>query len=677
MKLSCNVRGRANNMPVPATKPLLPIFEAVVNSLQAIADAMPQRPSIDVIIEREQVLSASPADPISFGNIDSVSVVDNGIGFTPVNMQSFLVADTEYRANIGGKGIGRFTWLKAFESVEIESHYRDGDQMSKIVFVFNDQDENPPDPVPSTEKQPRTVVTLRKMKEPYRSNCPKSLDVIARRLVEHFLPSFLGKACPHFTLADGQDTVPLNDFFRETYGQAINRHEIAVGEEKFALQSLRLYGSKEKHRLIYAANSREVRFDKLGDYVVNLNRPIDDKGKQFVYLGFLEGRYLDLNVTPERAGFLFPDLKSDTMEGMLSLEHIREKAIQTIEQELQPFIAELNEAKRTRAAEFINENPQYRPLLQTIDEVLNDIPPSASDQKLDAVLHKKIYEKQKQVKEESLQLLQREKFASLTPKEYSSKLAEIVGRANMFGKSSLAEYVAHRKIMIEFFEKSLEYREGAKEYPLEDVIHRIIYPMRATSDEVAYTDQNLWMIDERLTYHVFLASDKPLKSFIKTDSQLRPDIMVVNDEWENIFDGVLAFGEDSHNVGSIVLIEFKKPGLNQLPDKDPVKQVQDLIEKIQTGQFTNSKGIRLAATPNTPAYAYIIADLTTAIIKLEKQYGMTRTPDGQGFYRHNPSLNAYIEVISYQKMLADAKKRNQVFFERLFSTGISLSTTAS
>src|ERR1035437_5555546 len=132
------------------------------------------------------------------------------------------------------------------------------------------------------------------------------------------------------------------------------------------------------------------------------------------------------------------------------------------------------------------------------------------------------------------------------------------------------------------------------------------------------------MIDARLTYHAFLASDKPLSGTIDTGSQLRPDIIVVNNEWADMFDGVLAFGEDSHNIGSIVLIEFKKPGLDRLPSKDPVKQVQDLIEKIQTGQFTNSKGIQLGATRATPAYAYIIADLTTAVLKLETQYGMTR-----------------------------------------------------
>ncbi|MGD0975941.1 MAG: hypothetical protein ABR866_17775 [Candidatus Korobacteraceae bacterium] len=55
---------------------------------------------------------------------------------------------------------------------------------------------------------------------------------------------------------------------------------------------------------------------------------------------------------------------------------------------------------------------------------------------------------------------------------------------------------------------------------------------------------------------------------------------------------------------------------------------------------------------------------------------MTRTPDGQGFYKHNPALNAYIEVISYQKMLSDAKKRNRVLFDKLFATSISMTTTA-
>ena len=45
--------------------------------------------------------------------------------------------------------------------------------------------------------------------------------------------------------------------------------------------------------------------------------------------------------------------------------------------------------------------------------------------------------------------------------------------------------------------------------------------------------------------------------------------------------------------------------------------------------------------------------------------GARRTPDNLGYYGFNKSLNAYYEIISYNKVVADAKKRNRILFEKL------------
>ena len=42
-----------------------------------------------------------------------------------------------------------------------------------------------------------------------------------------------------------------------------------------------------------------------------------------------------------------------------------------------------------------------------------------------------------------------------------------------------------------------------------------------------------------------------------------------------------------------------------------------------------------------------------------------RTPDNLGYFGYNPSLSAYVEVISYTKLLRDAKKRNKILFDKL------------
>ena len=46
------------------------------------------------------------------------------------------------------------------------------------------------------------------------------------------------------------------------------------------------------------------------------------------------------------------------------------------------------------------------------------------------------------------------------------------------------------------------------------------------------------------------------------------------------------------------------------------------------------------------------------------------TADNLGYSGYNQGRHAYIEVISYNKMLADAKKRNDIFFDKLFSPEI-------
>ena len=80
---------------------------------------------------------------------------------------------------------------------------------------------------------------------------------------------------------------------------------------------------------------------------------------------------------------------------------------------------------------------------------------------------------------------------------------------------------------------------------------------------------------------------------------------------------------------------------------------------------------RLAApinvSPNAPYYCYIIADLNPQLQRRAKTAGLTPSPEGpvSGFFGYNSNYNAYIEVVSYDKMISDAEKRNTAFFDKL------------
>ena len=53
----------------------------------------------------------------------------------------------------------------------------------------------------------------------------------------------------------------------------------------------------------------------------------------------------------------------------------------------------------------------------------------------------------------------------------------------------------------------------------------LIFPLKKTSDDVRPEQMNLWIIDEELAYHFYLASDTPLKKQkpIQSDSKSRPE----------------------------------------------------------------------------------------------------------------------------------------------------------
>ena len=95
-----------------------------------------------------------------------------------------------------------------------------------------------------------------------------------------------------------------------------------------------------------------------------------------------------------------------------------------------------------------------------------------------------------------------------------------------------------------FWKKALEITDDGK-YNKESQVHSIICPMQITSDDVQFDEMNLWLIDDRLAYHHFLASDQPMKSLpiLESDVPRRMDIAV--------FDRAISYSADTEDINSI------------------------------------------------------------------------------------------------------------------------------
>ncbi|GAH63568.1 unnamed protein product, partial [marine sediment metagenome] len=173
-----DVAGRIKNVQVPVSKPLIPLFEAINNSLDAIEEAKEPEGRIEIETIRDKntlFADATSSSDRQLAEIVGFIVRDNGIGFDEKNYHEFLVSDTTYKAKQGGKGIGRFTWLVAFDKVEIESIYVEAGQDKQRKFLFcprgsgidNYSCQN------VTGGQRGTIIYLTGYKEKYRKLCPK------------------------------------------------------------------------------------------------------------------------------------------------------------------------------------------------------------------------------------------------------------------------------------------------------------------------------------------------------------------------------------------------------------------------------------------------------------------------------------------------------------------------
>jgi hypothetical protein len=296
------------------------------------------------------------------------------------------------------------------------------------------------------------------MRSPYKESCPLGLPVIGHRLIEHCLPFFLDPKCPAVTIADGQNRIDLNQYFRDNFAAKATQHTFKIGESSFTLRGLRLYNPHETHhRLIYAANSREVFPERLEKYLPNLQHKLTDSDGGFAYLGFAEGDYLNQHVNGERTNFSFPTSRDATDELFddITLDAIRNGALAGVTADLQPFLQEINTEKRATINTYINtEGPQYRSLARYMDEFIDRIPPGAKGVALEIALHEQMYQKQRELKRESNMLMEESTKAALKPEEYEARINNFLERANELGKSSLAQYVAHRKVILEFLERA-------------------------------------------------------------------------------------------------------------------------------------------------------------------------------------------------------------------------------
>lgn len=653
--LKTDLTGKINNLKHFKNEALLPLFEAIVNSIEAIEESgniSDGQVTIRVKRNNQQALPGMEVDE-NQKYIIGFEIEDNGIGFDDTNYESFQTAETTYKIKKGCKGVGRFFWLKAFEKVAIESVYSKGDEkyLRKIEFTLQNgiiEKENS-----LTEKAQKTVVKLIGFKKEYREqqSAYKKGDTIAQRILEHCISYLIGGTKLKIKLVDEEAHYFINELF-EKIKQNISTETITKCDQDFSISHLKLYSTYSKmHKIVLTAKNREVKsFDM--SKLLGTSMQFDKNGTKFVYCVYVSSSYLDKHVDSSRMEFDIPEIPGtlSVNDFPISIEEIKKEVTEKSREYLSGYLEIINEQKKEKVHRFVSqENPSLRAIPTYCPELYEDIEPNSSDEKINEILYKYKGKTEYQIKEQSHALL---KTQAKSISEINDKYKEMVDKLEAFQKDQLAGYIIFRKMIIELLDDKLQLNDEGK-YPNEDIIHDIIIPRKTTTDTLRYEDHNLWIIDERLTFHELASSDISLNNIITYRSKERPDVVVFSEM------------DDDRIAKAVSILELKKPQRGSFNDNRPTEKVLEYVRSIRDNKVKLQNGRPLEVNDTTRFYCYVICDITDKI-KIFADDGNFATLKGErGYYLYNQKLNTHIEIIAFDKIIIDVKQRHKAFFEKL------------
>lgn len=498
--------------------------------------------------------------------------------------------------------------MAEFDNAKIESQYIQDTKAYQRNFDFsiayNGVDDNflTKKEINNFEKS-YTIIHLCKLKNRYAKLYNVTLESLANKIITHFMCYFLNKeSCPQIILEDDFDSININSHFNDLLlNEQITESKFDIDDREFLLCYLKLKSSTKNIHKLHLCA------DNREVKSVNLKDYIPNF--MSIFKENDNGYYYQIILTGEYLNqSLNGDRSSfyiDNASLMLNTETIIEFAIKQIKKDLSFEIKRIEESKIKKIKNHINRNsPQYRILMSDkYKDFLENINPTSSGTKLEMELYDQYYQINRDAKKTSSELL-----AGLSKKlDDVQELKEF--QENFKGYVEQINDVGKSKLAdyvayrkaILELLSELQKKNNEGKYPLEKAIHEITFPMNTTSDDVDYEKHNK-----------------------------RPE------------------RED-----------YTK-------EENPIDQVIDYVKELRKSEIKDKNGETIKLPDSVPIYAYIISTLTPKLIKIAEDSGyLTPAPDKSGYFGFHKTHRIYFEIISYKKMIQDAKDRNKILFSKL------------
>lgn len=626
-----------------------PMLEAIVNSLEARAT--------NIEIHLDTIKQKTLFDSLERVTVSGYTIIDNGVGFNKENRISFSNYLSSYKQKLGCKGIGRFTWLKIFEKISINSYTG----TENISFDFDKNFSEDSFNIKEDNTNQKTIIKFDDVLTKYyeKFTTLKSLDndesLIVdineiRQLIFDYLSVklfLLNKKEIKFNIKicieNNTVTISNNDvinllqkdfslFATLDEGQTNVKYDFSL---YYSFEHN--YKSEQKH--YYCAHERTVKpFTKSCNIGV-----LPDCASSFM---LLTSNYFDERISDERNQFTFNLADNNkTTDNPIPGPMINEKLKQVINEillEQYPNLADDNE-------KIIEEcSYQYPHLAKYIKEDKSAI---KNKEEVVKTAKKKFEDEKEQVKNNFSKLLKEGNIKEDVFLSHVEKINDISAR-------ELAQYFLYREQIIDALNR-LDNENSNCEADLHNLFMKMgRISLKEESKDTKY-DSNLWLLDDKFMSYFGAFSDKQIK--IIKDKILKEYESNEDDKKEP--DLTIFYSDVNNKQKDLIVIEFKPISAKSLKKGVALYEIQRNLGII-TSSFDDIRNI----------YGYIITKIDDEFCRaleyqdLTKLFSNGNTPM---FYKYNNKLknkngnnvDAHIYLLSAEMICSDATARNKLFLD--------------
>lgn len=668
-RMTVDLERVVKTLPSKWINTLTPIIEGIVNAI----DSINERKKIDSSFSWWEInvkINKIPSLLSDWENttIESVEIIDNGIWFIDDNFESFNELHSSRKIDIWGKWFWRITYLKYFKSIKIDSIYKNNKDFRNKTFEFGNKwifwisD----DEYLLWENRYETKISLKSPNENFINSLNTKSLTLARKISEHLLWFLIDEEnCPKIKISILSkwidDSVVLNDYIKSSDTKIEN-----IGTKKLSLVDVEddlevfvfkfYYPENQKSSINLIAHNRVVSFTSLDAYIPEFKEEFYDeldkksskwtKKENFVIKVYVKWNYLDESVNTERTGFNFPIINWENWVKTINKEEIEKESIDLVKEF---FPKNLNERKLKKIEKIENivntDFPWHKTLLKewVNEENIDKLSYNPSNEDIDIYFEKIRFNKEWKARSVVRKILNWDYWDDI-----DKKVIDVEKELLDLNKSELVHYVSLRKIVLDLYQKFISLNSDL-EYPKEEKIHNLIFPMWKNNTNLDYDKHNLWLIDEKLVFSDYITSDKAIKA----------------EDWKKTEPDMLIFRDWKDKYAPVYIIEFKRPWRKTYSD-DPLKQILWYAKRLRSNNEITIDWRPINVVPETPIYWYFIWDITQKVRDSIEINDVITMESGESYYWYHKNLNVYYSIYSFDFVYKNSEQRNKVFFDKLW-----------